>query len=1455
MWFIDSRVCTRISRADVLSPHDMKTRFIALFVLVSALAPAAPLKVAVVTEDAELRAVMANSGAEVLDAKALGNADVLLVQGNEAKALEKLDRAAVEAFAKKGGGLVVAGSGPLAGDWVKPLVGGAWTENSHKFASLMMLYPLTDAHPITREATAFDLADDTAYDLDLDPSITVLGSAFTPKVTARRRDDRAPQRLDRANVYDVQPQMWTYEGADQHRAFVLLPAGAASLKHASMRAFLLRGVAWAAKRENVDELCAKADLASLRYPQGGARPAAETVKSFELQPGFQATAVASEPLIHKPIAMQWDGKGRIWIAETPEYPNGRRPLTEAAWKETGVLKPGQYDRPATDRISILEDTDGDGVMDKKTVFYEGLELVTGFCLWRDGVIAVHQPDIVFIHGDGPQKKVERLYTGFAPGDTHFVANHFVVAPDGWIYANTGSGADAVSVVNPAVKAKISSGIFRFKPDGSAIAQVGSKGGNAFGMDISSDGELYFGQATSGSPVQHVVLPEWVLAKGKVGRAGSVESVIANRKVVRTDMPTRVPYMQIDVVGGYSAATASTLQEGGAWPAEWKDMVFCNEPILDIIHAEKLKYGGPNILGEMTEPNHEWLRAQDWWFFPVDVEFGPDGAMYVLDFYNPIVAHSDTRGPKHSRAGASVRPDREHYFGRIYRIQHEAAAKLETVDLTKADAAALVRAFQHPSKEVRFNAHRLLMDRDDAASVAGALTAMATEEKFAPARILALWALERLGKLDPKTLQAALRSEEVGVRKSALLIAEALGARNEVDLTPLLQDGDARVRLLALRALGAVPLDKTGAAALLGVLPKLADEWSRSAAVAAASSNPGPVLEAALAVPGKPGQSQLDLASSLAGTLLEKQDSAAMGKVLAAAAQAPADAAPMVLAILQQAAARPLPSPTEVPVEALTKLLASPERAIAASALPYAAAWSQAGTLRANVATQIEGLLPVIGDARQPEALRSAAVAGLIRTRAADARIVPAVLEVLKSKPADGLLLEVVAALAGTGDPALGQPLTAVLPNLSPLGQTALFDALVTRSEWANAVLDALAAKKIAPALFGPAKLSKLRLHPDAAVAKRAAQVLAEVGAGTNAAKDDIIAKLLPEIESRAGNVANGKTLFTTVCATCHKFGGQGNEVGPLLDGIGVHGTHELLVHIIDPSRVVDNEHRTWNLALKNGQFATGIIARENENTLTIKLPGGVMQEVRVADIKSQQDTGLSLMPEGLEGLGAEALRDILAYLSGGSAKYRAVNLGQAFTTDTGGGLYASREAKNDTVQPAKYGIVTVEGVPFSLPDPVTTPSGGNVIVLKSSDNKTDYAATLPQRVEIPVGFPVGNLHFLSGVAGWGGSADSHRPAMKVTIEFGDGQKQIEELYTGDVFIDYPSGEDVPGSKREERVVKRNHVRYFWLPVKERTPVKTIVLESYKNGIAPTTLAITADSEAPKARGTFGVGTK
>ncbi|EDY16273.1 hypothetical protein CfE428DRAFT_6176 [Chthoniobacter flavus Ellin428] len=197
---------------------------LAFFVTVSALA--APIKVLVVADSPELRdalpALIQKGGAEVqtaaeLDDSALAHTDVLVIAGGTAH------REALEAFAKRGGGLVVLGNGIASGEasWWKPLAGAAWTSQSHKFANKLMLFTLTDSHPITKSATPFDLDDETYYDLDREDAIDVLASAFTSKVTVKRDDKKKSARDDRANVFDLQPQMWTYEGADQHRAFVL----------------------------------------------------------------------------------------------------------------------------------------------------------------------------------------------------------------------------------------------------------------------------------------------------------------------------------------------------------------------------------------------------------------------------------------------------------------------------------------------------------------------------------------------------------------------------------------------------------------------------------------------------------------------------------------------------------------------------------------------------------------------------------------------------------------------------------------------------------------------------------------------------------------------------------------------------------------------------------------------------------------------------------------------------------------------------------------------------------------------------------------------------------------------------------------------------------------------------------------------------------------------------------
>lgn len=1426
-----------------------------LHAAVAAVAAAQP-KVAVIADDAEFRAgivaSLKDAGASVVHAEmpqpsVLADCAAVIVQRGSFAPLSAEAQEALRGFAERGGGVVAINGAIAAGDaaWAKPLLGGAWTAESRKFASRMMLYIRPDGGPVGCDASSFDLDDDTLYDLDVSDDVFVIASAFTPKVGNTRDGTKSQRALEeeaksgekRASIYDIQPQVWTWQG-EKHRAAVFLQGAPDSLRHPAIRALILRAAAWTAREENADAWLPKDAADVLRYPPGGPRRPAEALEQFQLQPGFKATVVAAEPLIAKPIAVQWDARGRLWVAETPEYPNGRR-QPRTAWKDTGTLEPGNDKREARDSISVLEDTDGDGLMDRKSVFCTGIELVCGFCFHKDGLIVLDYPHISWIRdtdGDGRADKKEIIFGGL-PFPNHFILNHLIVSPDGWIYGSSGCAFKPTRPGSPEPVAAISSGIFRFRADGSAIHQVGSRGGNSFGIDVTSDLELFQGQATSSNPVQHLVLPEWVLAKAGKTDAGSLSAMNPGRPVFRKDLPDRAPLMQIGGVGHYSSACASMVYEGGAWPAEYDQTVWCTEPILDIVHHERLQPKGVTFTGHLMLPDKEFLRSTDYWFCPVDVATGPDGAVYVLDFYTPVVAHNDTRGPQHGPAGASVRPDREHYFGRICRIQHEQARRFEIPDLAKADAAQLVAAFEHPNRTVRFNAHQTLMDRGAVEAAAPALRE--TMRKGSPAaQVLALWALQRGGKLSPEEFEAALVSTHAAVRKNSLLAAEEA----KRPLTPAqaqraLDDADGRVRLAALRAMTAAGVDAATGELLLS--KQFDDPWSKAAAIAAAGTNPAAQLAAIFRADSADGA---EAARTLAAGLVEKGDTATVLALLKVAANAPSAGA----AALEVISRRPPPAPqNSAAVEELRALLGHADRSLAAAVFPLAAAWD-GGALSDERTKVADELKRTAESGELPQ--RVAAVRALIAARASDPSLLPSVTVLLtKPQPAE-FLTTLISALAATGDDSAGRALAAAFATQRTSTRSAIFDALKSRPAWTALLLDALESKTLTPAALTPTQLSSLRTHPDAATAARATALLARLGSGSSPAKDAIIEKLLPVVQQR-GNAANGKALFAT-CAACHRLGGEGFEFGPALDGMGAHPAADLLVHLVDPNRSVDEEHQTWNFTLKDGTQIAALIASENEAAVKIRQPGGVTQDLKTADIAARKKVPGSLMPEGLEALGGEALRDIITYLqsfpASGAApaavvtgNFRPLDLTGAFTADNRQGLYNTQANRDNTFDFLKLGRVIANGIPFDLADPATAKDGRTLIVLRA-DRPGTHAASYPARVEIPFGFPAARLHFLGGSAGWGGGKGSNTPAMKVSLHYAGGAVQEVMLRAGLEFADYIRRIDVPGSQFAEGIAKSKNVRTFAITPERREPITKLVLESPGNRMAATTAAITAE---------------
>ena len=1336
------------------------------------------------------RGAQADGGLEFPTKEQLDKTDVLILHAQEAGNIKiGEERKNLMEFLKRGGGLVVIHAAAVSRDhdWFKTIIGGSWNFSRTKWLEAPMSLYFTDhENPITKDISNFDLDDEIYYDMDMLPEAKILAAAYTPKAadTGGKGNKEAQQRAAEAvakkkavNIYDIQPQMWTYE-KENYRAFTCIPGHwYKNFSHVGIKAAILRGIAWAGKRENVDELCKPEELGdALRYAEGGVPRPQEMPKQLEIHPEFDLTLVAAEPLINKPMNIDWDEKGRLWVVETPEYPNGLRQANVDAWKDSGSIKPGQYEREPLDRVSILSDNDGDGVMDKKTVFADKIELATSSVFYKNGIIVCAAPDIWFFEdtdGDDKADKRTKIYTNLGNRDTHAVINNMRWGLDGWVYATHGysSTEDAKSGDGSKGFGPIGAGVVRFKPDGSAIEQYASRGGNTWGLDITTDGQVFYTQPTSGNHFIHVVLPEYVLAKGKLLGVVGTNAMLPKEPTYPAMHWEQQAYVQIDQVGSYTAAAGCAIYEGGAWPQKWNYGYFTTEPTLNIVSHFMVEPDGVTYKAK-REPGREqteFIRSSNLWFRPIEVRVGPDGALYVVDFCNQAIIHNDTRGPTHGPANAAVRPDRDHYYGRIWKVQHKQAKKVEVVKMKKGEFSSMANAIKNaPDAHTQKQAWRMI--KEDAGS----------NSNF-------------------PSITLAAEGHEPRMGSKALKIFERAGTE--------------------------------GPQEDLKIFSSSTDDWTKSAIIARAASNmPSNWIRRAL-LSELPKNLDTFVSALLPSVLAGEKDAAS--KLIAVCAQSNSKDGSLKIVVLRGLAQQMTEAPVFTPelTESLKKLLAQPS--LAAATLPLVTKWDTGGALASEVKTQIDKLTATFSDTAAPVDARINAANALVAVGGDAGRSVISAL--VSANAPEVLQSAIIAAMDESGQ------VLDLVPAMSSLKaglQNKAFEAILKRADATSALLAAVKAGQLDRALFAPGDVARLRSHPNKPIA-RSANELFKIN---NAAKDAIIAKLIPEVE-KPGNVTNGKMLFSAACAVCHKLGDIGVAVGPPLDGMGAHGPAELLIHIVDPNREVDPSFWAFNITTKKGEALQGVITSENTATVTLATQVG-KREVAKADIDKRENTRRSLMPEGLDALGPEALRDILSFICGDASKhYRILNLAEAYTADGREGVFAGPAANQGQVRLAKLGNVQVNQVPFFIQDAAKSATGANLIVLKGGPPKSQ-SASYPAKVEVPINVETKRLQLLSGIAGWGFPAVKNEvPVLKATVLYASGEKEEFTFLNGVHFSDYVRNVEVPGSNFVEGLTQGQQMRLISVDLTKKGVAKTLILESpERNPTAPVIVAITADIE-------------
>ena len=1337
-------------------------------------------------------------------AEELERADVLVMYAAEAATIRGEERERFEAFLERGGGLVAihdAVCGEEA-DYFAGRAGGAWEHGVARYLEGKMgLYMTREEHPITRGIPHFDLEDELYHELTMSPDARVLANAFH-------------------DVFSITPQMWVVdEGA--HRAFVTLQGHQwETFSHPAFRTLLLRGIAWAGRRD-ADLLVLPEELEGLRYPPGGPLAPEVAHEAHELHEDFELSLVAAEPLVVNPISLDWDAEGRLWVACTPGYPYKQ--------ESSGI--------PAHDEILVLEDADGDGRMDGSRVFADGLDLITSFVFHGDGVIVTAAPDILWLRdtdGDGAADRREVLYTGFGYGDTHATTSNLRWGLDGWIYGTQGYSGGASRDIRSPYRAEldggqapgyghIPNGLFRFRPDGSAIETVSAYGSNTWGLDFRPDGELFFTMA-NGSHLRHVVAPEAVLSGARQDGARSWRDIVDHRKVHRVSVPDRSPYVQIDFVGGFTAAAGSTIYSAGAWPEEYEGSHFVCEPTVNLVHRDLVTPEG--ISFQATKPREaEFLASRDPWFRPVHTRTGPDGALYVLDFYNQAAVHNDTRGPKHGPTNAAVRPDRDRHHGRIWRVAHRSQVSVDPED----DFQTALRR------------DRRWLEQGDPRS--------ATVDTTRSGRhVRTLWrAAEFLGQ-DARVAEACLRAlgdEDAGVRRAGALVAGGLREVESEALTEALlvalEDPAPRVRLAALSSLGGRPTSAREDARLVRAWSLCEDPVSRSAHLALAKDDPVAHLELAL---GSGGDSTLiealvrlggrGASSGRAVELLAALEIRPPAE-LAEALRALEGALPGELRLEGPGAAAPLRGLLEHSLQ---------DPAAARELLPLVARLEDIGGLGEALEALTARSFAVVRDTEAELDARLDALASLLAVPVSRAQATEEAARFLDPYFTLEVQRRVIGELEATASREGDLALVAAYPGLSNGARDAIFAALVARTGGARALLASVEAEDILPGDLGPNRVYRLRNHPDPEVAAAAEALLApRVGEGAAALEAWIEGNLGTLLAT--GDVRAGAEVFQTNCAVCHStdlLEGDEGHVGPALNGMGAHGREHLLPFILEPNRSVEAAYLEYVAETTTGAFASGVLISDAPDAITLAGSGG---EVRVprAELASLRSTGRSPMPTGFESLGAESLRDLLAFLCQGYEDYRVVPLAELMTSTTNALYDEVRDA-----QPMRFhrlGVVEVEGVPYELVDPAGSPTGKNALVLKGGAAADwDSKLKMPQRVEVPVDSPVVRMHVLGGIAAWGHPFfGDGEPMLRWTWVYGDGDEESVVLHDGEEFADWIRRHDVPGSRYAEGLLvpgSVGQVRVFHMdPGRPGAVVDRVVLESFDNRMAPTLLGLTA----------------
>jgi putative membrane-bound dehydrogenase-like protein len=953
------------------------------------------------------------------------------------------------------------------------------------------------------------------------------------------------------------------------------------------------------------------------YAHAGLEPE-EAARAMSVPAGFSVKLFAGEPDVQQPIAMTIDDRGRLWVAEAHNYPHRSK------------------DEDARDRILIFEDRDGDGHFDERKVFIEKLNLVSGIALGFGGVWVGAAPHFLFIpdrdHDDRPDGPPEVLLDGWGFHDTHETLNAFIWGPDGWLYGCHGVFTHSL-VGKPgtdrADRTSLNAGIWRYHPTRHEFEVFAHGTSNPWGVDFDQHGEAFCTACVIPHLFHMIPGARYHRQAGSHFNAHTYDDIktIADH-VHWVGAHPHAGNNRSDAAGGGHAHSGAMIYQGGHWPEQYHGQIFMNNIHGARINVDVLEPAGSGFVGHHGA---DFLLANDSWSQILNLYYGPDGNVFMLDWYDQNQCHR-------------VEPDiHDRSNGRIFKIVY-GEQQAAPVDVAALGDEQLAELLLDKNEWFVRHARRLLQERAAAGTLRPGVRELLAQRAFEhpdPSRRLRnLWALATTGGLDNAQIERGLSNDQPYVRAWTIRIASEDGERLSAALPKMTQlaqaDDSPVVRKFLASAAQRVPL---------------AERWDLMAALVKHGDDAGDhnlplcfwyALEPLVAADGARG---LALVSD-----------SPLQQLLAMCARRVANGAKEAnLALVVDELGRQTEPARQLAIlEGVQLGLKGRRRA------PRPAAWSDvADKLRASaderVRNAVESLAVTLGDPaafaelrrkaadpqQEPNARRAAIVALL---SARDDQLAPVLQRLLTD---DALRAEALRGLAAYGDEKTPAAILGVYAKLDPAERRDALATLASRTSYAAKLLDGLADKTIATSDVSADVIRQLRNLKDKSLDERIRSVWGEVR-DTSADVAERIAqhrKLLTTKPQQEPDVALGRAMYLKTCQQCHTLFNVGGKVGPELTGSNRANLDYLLSNVLDPSSLISKDYMATVVATTDGRVLTGIIREQDDQKLTLATANETIVLPR-DEVDELSPSTKSMMPDDvLQPLSEHQIRSLVAYLA------------------------------------------------------------------------------------------------------------------------------------------------------------------------------------------------------------------